>query len=269
MIAALLLAAALPTLYTGQDSSDLVKLPTPVVNYRMDMASATQAPWIDANGWRMQRSPGKTFLYDVPEAAVQLAMAEAHANNATAVLKIPETAHPAFDAMASFLKGLHQSPLPRLSNIAVTDDGSPQAGEAMNLLARKNLLFRIVPAPDPKADLNLALNKSIGNPLEFAMTARQKLTDEKRWLRLYGSEVVLATMYGDSGTVRVHVVNYGRRPVDGMRIRVKGSYPNAVASIFGVTGSGIQDLVSGPDSTEFTISTLPVYAVIELTSKSH
>ena len=37
------------------------------------------------------------------------------------------------------------------------DDRSPEAGEVMNLLTRRNLLFRIVSAPDPSLDLNIRL----------------------------------------------------------------------------------------------------------------
>src|ERR1041384_7208622 len=59
------------------DTQGAVKLLTPTVNYRMDQASASRAPWLDSNGWRFLRQPNGRFYYDVPGKAAALAAAEA------------------------------------------------------------------------------------------------------------------------------------------------------------------------------------------------
>src|ERR1700676_2168923 len=47
------------------DLQGTVKLLPPTVNYRMDQASASRAPWLDSNGWRFMRQPEGRFYYDV------------------------------------------------------------------------------------------------------------------------------------------------------------------------------------------------------------
>src|SRR5262245_43766304 len=47
------------------DPAKLTKLAAPGVQYRMNEASATSVPWIDANGWRLERDPTRTYYYDV------------------------------------------------------------------------------------------------------------------------------------------------------------------------------------------------------------
>ena len=119
--------------------------------------------------------------------------------------------------------------MPILANIGVIDDGSPQTGELMNLLSRRNLLYRIVSAPDPHLDLNIRLGSKeypkseAANPSQLAQKIRAELTDEKRLLRVYGSEVVIARLMGNAGRVRIHLLNYANRPVTGLRVRVLGS----------------------------------------------
>ena len=45
--------------------------------------------------------------------------------------------------------------MPPIANIGVLDDGSPSLGEVMNLLSRRNLLYRVVTKPDSSLDLNV------------------------------------------------------------------------------------------------------------------
>src|SRR5579872_3165653 len=47
----------------GVDPATLTKLATPGVQYRMNEASATSVPWIDANGWRYPRSSHSITYY--------------------------------------------------------------------------------------------------------------------------------------------------------------------------------------------------------------
>src|ERR1700731_2922665 len=75
MLAALILPSLLAA---GSDPpADAVKLNEPRVQYRPNEASATRSPWIDANGWRILRSPGRSFVYHVAGATAALAAAEA------------------------------------------------------------------------------------------------------------------------------------------------------------------------------------------------
>jgi hypothetical protein len=253
-------------LFKDQNVSDAVKLPVPSVQYKMNVASATRAPWLNANGWQIQRSPGKKFFYDLPAGAAPLAMAEAHAYNADAVVKVaPEDAE-AYAKMNAFLTQVGPAG-PQIGNIAVQDDGSAQAGEGLNLLHRRNLLYRVVSAPDPKADLNITVDKSITNPLDFAADVRQKLTDDKRLIRLYGSEVVLANLTGDGGKVQLHLINYGKRTVDGLRVRLRGAYSVRRVSAYETPDSKVEDFVTRDGGTEFTLPQVGLYTVIDLDRK--
>lgn len=253
-------------LFSGQDLTDVVKLPAPGVQYRADVASATTAPWVNANGWRIQREPGKKFFYDLPAGAVLSAMAEAHAYGSDAVVKVVPADESVYAKMSAFLSTVGPAGK-QLGNIAVVDDGSAQAGEAMNLLHRRNLLYRIVTAPDPKADLNIKVDKSITNPPEFAQDVRQKLTDDKRIVRVYGSDVVLANLTGEPSKMQLHVINYGKRPIEGLRLRVRGSYNVQRLSNYDSAESKVEDFVNRDGGTEFTIPHLNAYAVIDLQAK--
>jgi len=130
----------------------------------------------------------------------------------------------------------------------------------------------VIPAPDPKYDLNLRLGtgeytrESIANPYAFAMQIRRRLTDEKRLLRLYGSNVVLALLTGDGGQARVHLINYGGRSVKGLRVRVLGSYARGRLAAFDRDKAELQDYGVLDGATEFTIPEMGTYAIIDLTS---
>ena len=132
--------------------------------------------------------------------------------------------------MLAFLSSVPDSSLPPAADIAVVDDGSPPVGEILNLMARRNLLFEAVPKEAPDVALNVRIGskefprKEAQNPEAFALSVRRRLTDEKRSLRLYGSEVVLARLVRDAGRARLHLLNYGGRPIDGLRVRLLGSW---------------------------------------------
>ena len=59
--------------------------------------------------------------------------------------------------MLRFIKSQEAPPMPELVNIGVVDDGSPAMGEVLNLLTRRNLLYKVVKEPDPGLDLNVQL----------------------------------------------------------------------------------------------------------------
>ena len=97
-----------------------------------------------------------------------------------------------------------------------------------------------------------------------ALPICKKLTDEKRSLRVYGSENVIARLDSDGNTARLHVLNYGQRPVEGIRIRVRGVYKNAAMQAFGIPNAKVEEMLVDGDSTEFSITELRQYAVVDL-----
>ena len=115
----------------------------PGVEFKIDEASATRMPWLDANGWRFEREPGRTYYYDAPEGKAALAAAEAFAYGVEAVVRVLPADLQAFARMLAFLRRIDAPRMPVLANIGVVDDGSEETGEVLNLMARRNLLFRV------------------------------------------------------------------------------------------------------------------------------
>ena len=246
------------------DPAKLTKVPAPGVQYRMNQAAATSVPWIDANGWRFERDPQRQYYYDVPAAAMPLAMVESFAYGADAVLRSAGDLD-SFVHMLAFLRRIDRAPMPAMANIGVIDDGSAGIGEVMNLLSRRNLLFRALKAPDPKLDLNLKPGKDeAADPFAYAQNVRQKLGDEKRLVRLYGTEVVIAHLTGNGRNARLHLINYSNRKVVGMRVRLRGEYAKATLSVYGVDNASPADYEKSAGATEFTVPELGVYAAIDL-----
>lgn len=252
------------------DPARLEKLPPPGVNYRTDVATATAAPWVDSNAWRFLRKPDRKYLYEVERKLLPLAMAEAYANGGEAYFRLQEADLEEFSRTLSFLRGLKNSSLEPLANIAVVDSESPLFGEMLNLLSRKNLLYRVVDEPVTGYDLLVHLGTkeyptaSARDPYSFAVDLRYKLTDEKRLLRLYGSEVVLGRLEGSPSQMRLHLVNYGGRNVPGLRVRVLGRFSKGDFSALGLPGSELRDYVQTEGATEFTVPELGPYAVVDL-----
>jgi hypothetical protein len=255
------------TLFEGQDVSKHVKLDAPGVEYRMNQASATRAPWIHSNGWKIDRNPAGKYYAEVPEGRAVLAMAEANAHNADLVLKIDPKDTEAYGKMAAFLKSIERPNLKPLANFVVQEDGSDMAGEALNLMSRRNLLFRIGAQPG-RGETPLKLTSDgVKDPYEFAQELRGKIGDDKRLLRIYGSEVVLANLTGSGSNVRVHLINYGRRPIEGLRVRLLGNYKVEKVAAFEAPDAKAEDFLQEAGTTEFSVSKLPTYAVIDLVAK--
>jgi hypothetical protein len=258
----LLVAAALPALLGNQPPpAGCVAVSGPRVNMRANVARATSSPWVDSNAWRFLRNPDKQFCIDAAGKLSALAAAEAFAYGVTALLKT-DGVEP-FQRMLTFLRDLPPADLPTLANIGFVDDGTPQSGELMNLLSRRNLLYRVVKKADPQLPVNVAKTEA-GDPNKQAYAIRQQLGDEKRLLRLYGSEVVIGHLTGDGSRVRLHLVNYSQRPVTGLRVRVLGRYSHSAAHIFGVPDAKLMDFTADAEATEFTLANLNEYAVIDL-----
>jgi hypothetical protein len=254
------------------DPKRLTRVLTPAVVFRAEEASATRAPWVNSNGWRFLRRRVGRFYYEAPSAAAPLAAAEAFSYDVNAVIHTDVSGVEPFGEMLAFLKRVDSGDLPSRVNIGFMDDGSPQSGEFMNLLVRRNLLFRVVAHPDPKLDLTVALGSAeyprseAGNPSLLAEKVRSNLTDEKRLFRLYGSDVIIGRLVGDNTRTRVYLLNYAaaRSPVRGVRIRVLGAFPHQAITEYARPNARLLDVSTTADATEFTVPELKTFAVIEL-----
>lgn len=254
------------------DPKQLIRISTPSVVFRPEEASATHAPWVNSNGWRFLRQPQGRFYYDAPGAAAALAAAEAFTYSANAVIHTDAAGLERLGKILAFLTRLGSEELPALVNIGFIDDGSPQSGEFMNLLVRRNLLFRVVKNPDPKLDLTVALGSpqyprsEAGNPSLLAEKVRISLTDEKRLLRVYGNELVIGRLVGDGNHARLYLLNYGaaRSPVEGIRIRILGVYSKQDTVEYDTPNARLLDFSTASGATEFTVPELKVFGVINL-----
>jgi hypothetical protein len=245
-------------------------LPSPGTAPRAGLASPTRSPWVVANGWRFTRHPGTKYVYDVPAGKAALAAAEAFAYGADAVLRIDPADLKTLGEMLSFLEALPAVDLPTVSELAIVDDGSAITGEVMNLLARRNLLFQVVQSPSAQFPLTIRIGtpeyprEEAADPNGFALKVRRQITDAQRTLRVYGSEVVICRVTGDAGRARLHLVNYGGREIEGLRIRLRGTYGDGEALVSGAGRLPLQDQVVADGATEFTVPRIVTYAVIDL-----
>jgi hypothetical protein len=247
-------------------------VPAPRLVGRADAASATRRPWLDANGWRFLRSPKGRFIETASKGGAALAAAEAYAYGADLVLAIDPADVASLGEALAFLRGVKAMELPDVADIGVVDDGSALTGEVMNLLARRNLLFR----PVAKGSNGLPLVVELGtrafpeaeaaNPDGFALKLRAQLGDERRSLRLYGSEVVLARLTGDAGRRRLQLLNYSGRNIQGLRVRLRGLWAASEAQVMLQGRLAVESPVMQDDATEFTLPTLGPFAVVDLTA---
>ena len=143
-------------------------------------------------------------------------------------------------------------------------------GEVMNLLARRNLLFEVVQAPSPRFPLTSRIGtpeyprEEATDPSAFAQKIRRQLTDERRSLRVYGSEVVICRLTAEAGRARLHLINYGGPEIEGLRVRLRGAYGDGEAHVAGAGRLVLEDRVISGRATEFTIPRIATYAVIDL-----
>jgi len=264
-------AAGISRVCADGDLARREALPTPGTTPRPGVASPTRAPWIVANGWRFMRRPESKYVYDVPAGKAPLAAAEAFAYGADAALKIDRADARSIGEMLKFLEALPALDLPTVADFAVVDDGSEITGEVMNLLARRNLLFDVVQAPAPRFAINVRIGspeyprEKAADPSAFALEIRRRLTDEARALRVYGSEVVICRLTAGGNVARLHVINYGGREIEGLRIRVRGIYGGGEAHVAGAGRVALQDRSAASGATEFSLPRLATYAVIDLT----
>jgi hypothetical protein len=245
---------------------------SPGLRARADRASATRSPWVYANGWQFRRDPKGRYSYELPAGKAALAAAEAFAYGADAALAIDPADAPELGRMQAFLAQLPASDLPEVADFAVVDDGSEDLEEVLNLLSRRNLLYRPVKAPSAQFPFTVQLGtkeyplEDASDPSDFALKVRRQLTDARRSLRLFGSEAVVARLTGDAGRVRLHLLNYAGRDIEGLRIRLLGSYPTGEAQVAGHGRVALTDHVVVDGATEFTLPRVSVYGVVDLSA---
>jgi hypothetical protein len=242
----------------------------PGIRARADRASPTRSPWVNTNGWRFLRQPGGEYTYEVPAGKAALAAAEAYVYGVDAVLRIDPSD---LENVGRMLSSLGERPalnLPDVADIGVVDDGSASMGEVLNLLVRRNLLFRLVREPDPKLPVTVVLGSpefpavEASDPSAFALKVRRRLTDERRTLRVFGSEVVIGRLTSDGTRTRLHLLNYGGRDLDGIRVRLRGTWPEGAAFVAGQGRVELQERGIVDGGTEFTVPRLGVYAAVDL-----
>lgn len=250
---------------------DYTEVGPPTVRMERSIAAATSVPWVEANGWRFLRGVEFARYRDVPSGLAALAVAEAFSYGVDAVIDAAPEDITAFGEMLQFVRGIDRGHEETLADIGFVDDGTPETLEAMKLLERRNLMFRVVERPDPTLDLNVQIGgeefprEEAANPHEFATQVRRKLTDERRLLRIFGSNVVLGHVTSVGEATRVHLLNYGPRgTVAGLRVRVEGAFTGARLASFGTNDAEVVDLRVRDGGTEFTVPRIILYAVIDL-----
>jgi hypothetical protein len=258
------------------DATAFQEVPAPGVRYLPNVARATNVPWIDSNGWRFARGLRKANYVKVPAGAAPLAAAEAFVFGVDAIINPDAKDLDELGKMLRFLKANEQPPLPDLVNIGVVDNKSPLMDEVLNLLTRRNLLYKVVPAPDKTLDLNVQLGtpdfpaEAAANPYEFAARVRAKLGDDKRLVRLYGTSTVIARLTGDKSRARLYLLSFGGRRQQSagpqaIRARVVGRYRPAKFAAYGAKpDTALTDLRNPDDTTEFWVPDFNTIAVIDL-----
>jgi hypothetical protein len=250
---------------------DYTDVGAPIVRMERSIAAATSVPWVEVNGWHFLRGVEFARYRDVPSGLAALAVAEAFSYGVDAVINAAPADITAFGKMLQFVHGIDRGPEETLADIGFVDDGTPETLEAMKLLERRNLMFRAVERPDPTLDLNVRIGgeefprEEAANPHEFATQVRRKLTDERRLLRIFGSNVVLGHVTSVGEATRVHLLNYGPRgTVAGLRVRIEGIFASARLASFGTDDEDVVDLRVRDGGTEFTVPQIILYAVIDL-----
>jgi hypothetical protein len=269
------LAAAAPE---GAAAAAFEEVPAPGMRFVANVAQATTAPWIDSTVWRFQRGVRKVKYAKLAAGSAALAAAEAFTFDVEAILN-PDPAD--LDELGKMLQFLDAEDAPRrpaLVNIGVVDSKSPLLGEILNLLSRRNLLYKVVPKPDPTLDLTVQLGtpefpeQAAANPSEFAARVRAKLGDDKRLVRLYGTSTVIAHLTGDAKGARLYLLSYGggtrRQPAgaqQGIRVRVLGRYQPAKLAAYGAPpDAALEDVDNPGNATEFSLPSFRTIAIVDL-----
>jgi hypothetical protein len=255
------------------DAAAFQAVPAPGLRSVRNDAQATVAPWVDSNGWRFQRGLKRANYEKLPAGASLLAAAEAFTFGVDAIVNPDAADLEELGRLIAFLKANSRPALPAVANIGVVDDGSPEVGEVLNMLTRRNLLYRVV----PKGDRSLGVTVEIGtpafprdaltNPSDFAARVREALGDDRRSVRLYGTSTVIAHLTGDDTRTRLHLLSYSRnRHQASVRVRVLGRYQPASVAAFGASAGAVLADVRQLENaaTEFSVPPFSTIAIVDL-----
>jgi len=283
------LAAPAPS---GPETATFEKLNGPSIRMFNNVAQATTAPWVEANAWRFQRGLKNAYYENLAVGSAVPAAAEAFAFNVEAILNPDPADIPELGRFLGILKTQQRALLPTMANIGVMDDKSPRLDEVLNMLTRRNLLYRVVSAPDRNLDLTVQLGskdfplESAANPSDFAARVREKLSDDKRLVRLYGTSTVIAHLTGDGKRAQLYLLSYTRAGGRGqggagrgqqggggtggggtqpIRIRLLGRYqPVKFAAYRAAEAAQLIDVENLGSSTEFSVPAFSTLAIIDL-----
>jgi hypothetical protein len=264
---------------TDSEAAAFEQVPPPRVEFRPDVSQATTAPWIESNGSRFQRGIKKANYAKLPEGSGVLAAAEAFTFDVQAILNPDPADLEPLGNMLQFLKAREEPALPVMANVGVVDDRSPEMGEILNLLTRRNLLYRVVSAPDPKLNLTVRLGtpefprEAAKDPYEFAARVRARLGDDNRLVRLYGTSTVIAHLTGDATRARLYLLSYGgnrrqQRGQGSIRVRVLGRYDAiGFAAYEAEPGAKLADVEHPGNTTEFSVPGFVTCAIVDLRAR--
>jgi hypothetical protein len=259
----------------GPPATAFQSVPAPSSHNVQNVAQATLAPWVDSNAWRFARGLRKVNYDQLPPGSAALAAAEAFAFDVSAILNVDSADVAEAERMLRFLKAREQPHLPVKANVEVVDDGSASMGELLNMLSRRNLLYRVVTRPQGKVDLTVQLGsrefprESAANPSDFAARVREKLGDDRRLVRIYGTSTVIAHLTGDARRARLYLLSYSRNRNQGeIRVRVRGRYqPESLAAYGAPPDANLLDVRNPGNTTEFSIPAFNTIAIVDLTAR--
>jgi hypothetical protein len=255
------------------DASPFQIVPAPGLRSVRNDAQATVAPWVDSNGWRFSRGLTHVNYAKLPAGASLLAAAEAFAFGVDAIVNPDAADLEELGRLLAFLKPLGRPVLPVIADVGVVDDGSPQMGEVLNMLTRRNLMYRVVPRGDRslavtvEAGTPLFPRDALSNPSDFAARVREALGDDRRSVRVYGTSTVIAHLTGDETRVRLQLLSYSRnRAQSSIRVRLLGRYQPRALAAFGAPADAALGDVRNPDNaaTEFSVPAFNTIAVVDL-----
>ena len=122
-------------------------LPPPGVTARAGCCLPHSRPVDRRKRLALHALPGAKYSYDRTGGQRLAGRRGSFTYGADVVLKIDPSDVPAVGAMMAFFESLPSVDVPPVADFGVVDDGSAVTGEAINLMARRNLLFAIEKAP--------------------------------------------------------------------------------------------------------------------------
>lgn len=257
----------------GTDAESFTTVPSPGLRNVPNDAQATAVPWVDSNAWRFKRGITKANYPTLPRNMSVLAAGESFAFGVDAILNPDPADLAVLGSFLGFLKTEGRPVLPTMANIGLVDDKSATLDEVMNMLTRRNLLYRIVAAPDPSLNLFLRIGtdaftrESAANPSDFAQRVRAWVGDDNRLVRVFGTSTLIAHLTGDGTRVRLFLLSYSRNRTQaaGAMIRLKGMYELAHFAAFGTPPAAqLADVQHPGNATEFTLPAFDTLAIIDL-----